>query len=73
MMHDPLVFVVATAPARQLAHSARPDAPVVPDAPRRRRARRPRPASGHDALTLHRARGVAALSLRRLADRLQPT
>ena len=56
MFHHPYVFVLAIEPGRRLAHSAMPDAPVVPD--------RPRPP--------RRTRRRLALTLHRLADRLQP-
>lgn len=56
---------IATDASRRLAHSAMPDAPVVPDLPRQRRGHvRPRAAQ-----VLRRA----AEALRRAAETLEPT
>jgi hypothetical protein len=57
---DYLAFSVANEISRNTARSARPDAPVIPERPPRRR-HGPSP-----------TRRVAAGALRRLADRLEP-
>jgi hypothetical protein len=54
----PLAFALVGESSRQLARSALPEAPVVPEPARRTRA--------------PRARRRVAVSLHRLADRLQP-
>jgi hypothetical protein len=56
----PLAFALVGESSRQLARSALPDAPVVPDGPPPSRP------------TRHRTRRRVALTLHRLADRLQP-
>ncbi|HEU5107160.1 MAG TPA: hypothetical protein VFT95_01150 [Micromonosporaceae bacterium] len=56
-MH-PLAYVFAGESGRRLAHSALPDAPVVPEPVR--------------AVRAPRARRRVALTLHRLADRVQP-
>lgn len=56
-MLEPIAGTLATRHARDLATSARPDAPVIPDP--HRVPRRP-------------VRRLAALTLHRLADRLDP-
>jgi hypothetical protein len=61
MYHHPLVFVLAVEPARQLARSAMPNATVVQGGRGRRRPWRRRLVRRRLALTLHR-----------LADRVQP-
>ena len=64
---EPLGYSAALSATRQSVYSALPDAPVVPERPRRwRRA----------ALALGRSttrpRHLAALGLRRFADRVEP-
>jgi hypothetical protein len=56
---NPLAFALTAEPARDLARSALPNAPVIPEPARRPRA--------------PRTRRTVAVSLHRLADRLQPT
>jgi hypothetical protein len=56
---NPLAFALMAEPARNLARSAMPNAPVIPAPVRRTRA--------------PRTRRTVAVSLHRLADRLQPT
>ncbi len=58
MFHDPLTFVIAARPTRDVAHSALAHAPTVPAA-----------VDGRP----QRWRRAAAWTLHRLADRLQPT
>jgi hypothetical protein len=57
---DPLVFSLANEISRGNALSARPDAPVIPERPPRRRR------------VPDSTRRAAAVALRRLADRLEP-
>lgn len=59
-MMNPLYVPLVVEPTRRLATSALPDAPVVPDRPRR--------AAG----TAAPARRAAAGLLRHLADRVEP-
>jgi hypothetical protein len=56
---NPLAFALVGETSRQLARSALPEAPVLDDGPPPRRSR-------------HRTRRRVALTLHRLADRLQP-
>lgn len=60
-MH-PTGFILATQAARRESHSARPDAPVIPD-----KAKRPPRPPRASAL-----RQTAAASLRNLAARIEP-
>jgi hypothetical protein len=57
-MLEPIAGGLATRHTRDLATSARPDAPVMPD---------PQPAPRRPV------RHIAALALHRIADRLDPT
>ena len=60
-MMTPLYIPLVVEPTRRLATSALPDAPVVPDNPRRRAGTRATP-----------ARRATAGLLRQLADRVEP-
>ncbi|WP_327037864.1 hypothetical protein [Micromonospora maris] len=57
-MEQPTGFVFAIDAVTRHVNSARPDAPIVPDPPRTPR--------------LSGARHLAAVTLRRLADQIQP-
>ncbi|WP_182112981.1 hypothetical protein [Actinotalea sp. JY-7876] len=61
----PIATLLARRATVELANSARPDAPVVPGRPPRRRARA-------DVVRVPRARSALATALRRAADAVAP-
>ena len=71
-MLDPLVFSVANEITRNHVLSARPDAPVMPERPPRRRATAPTCEAPTRPSAAGSTRRAAAGALRRLADRLEP-